>query len=124
MGYSLELYNLAPPELARTLASGDTAFLEEVRAKQGPVLGFADEAQRAEWESKLRELLTGNTGKVLAAHGFDPAQSSAPEVSDALALAFAAAVRTKGEFIGDLRHSSMAGRTFREQFLAKDAPAA
>jgi len=125
MGYSIELYNLDCKDLGRTFASGDAALLQEVRTGQGAVLHFQDDPDfRAEWDARLQDLLIGNSGKVLAAHGCDPKQESAPEVSDAMALAFVAVVRVKGEFIGELRHSSMTGRSFREEFLAKDAPEA
>lgn len=117
MGYAVELYACDWADLQAVLGAGDTGFLDAVRRDQGPGLAHLP---MAEWDAALRDLLL----LPAAQRAGSKSAQAGPETSDAGALAWAAVIRQRGELIGRLQHSSMAGRAFREEFLAKLAPAA
>src|ERR1700676_3224502 len=76
-----------------------------------------------DWESKLRDMIVGPFGRTVAATNLGP-NTIATGVSDAAALAVVTIIRGRGEYIGELRHSSISGRSFREEFLGRSVPAA
>ncbi len=125
MSYMLEMYSLDWKALGEVFGSGNKILVGQIDKQFGEQFFRGSptaEHDRAVWRGALDALIGGRRGQELVASG--PQGPGVPEqVTDSTALALAGIIRTVGDRVGEMEHSTSSGDFFRDEFLAREAPA-